>query len=72
LNKKAQVGVFGIILFIGLFILLFVYMFPFFSATSDASANPDVQGIPGWFFGNYGFVVFIVFVVVVLWRIGVG
>jgi TRAP-type mannitol/chloroaromatic compound transport system permease small subunit len=72
MNKKAQAGVFGIILFLVLFIILFVYLTPFFSTTSDASANSSNVGISGWFFGNFGFVIFIVFVVVILWRIGVG
>jgi len=72
-NRKGQTGggAFGIILFLVLFGILFLYISPFLSVASDATANSSMTGVAGWFFGNFGTNVLLIFFIVVLWKIGV-
>jgi len=73
MNRQGQVGAFGIILLIILFIFLFTYIAPFLGIASDAMlAGNNLTGVAGFFFGNWMGVIFLMFIVVVLWKIAFG
>ena len=71
MNRRAQAGFFGILLLLVVFFTLFVYITPFLNSASD-SMDGVLSGFAGLFFGNWAVFVFLIFMLVILWRIAGG
>jgi hypothetical protein len=74
MNRGGQVSVFGIIAFLIVFFILFVYVFaPFANVASDVSVD-SVQGmgLVSFVVGYWGFILFLCFIIAFGWKLYAG
>jgi len=72
--KKGQVSIFGVIAFLIVFAIIYaIALAPFMNVASDVSVgHAGGEGLVGFLFNYWGFVVLLIFLVAFGWKIYAG